>query len=246
MSSNIKIERICEFCGCSFEAKTTRTRFCGPSCNGKFNKRKAKEKKIAESDMETTQRKQALGRTKDFTQTDVLTVTDAAKYMSVSRRTIYNWLNDGKIKGKRVSDKKVLILKSNLVKYLEDCEDYYRPSPKEKIVTEFYTLKEIREKFNVSLSWIYVLLEKHRIRKTKRSGIVYLSKEDIDSYFDQREREIKNITEWYAIDEIVLKYGLTRDAIYGKCKTYGIPKKKEGRYVKISKKHFDQLYKIEL
>lgn len=244
MSSNIQIERVCEYCGENFVAKTTRTRYCSHKCNSRSYKKKQKEEKISKSNVETEQKRLILNSSKDISEKDVFTVSEASQYLSVSRRTIYNWLNEGKIKGKRISDRKVLILKSNLISYLEDCDDYYHPATKEEVISESYTYKDIIEKYKVSLSWIYIIVERSGLKKTKRSGIIYLSKEDVDDYFINYNREIKNITEWYSMDEVVEKYGMTRDAVYGKCKTYNVPKKKEGRFVKISKKHFDQIFNI--
>lgn len=244
MSSNIEIERICEYCGSRFVAKTTRTRYCSHKCNSRDYKKKVKDEKILRSDSETDQKKLTRVKGGDLSDKEVFNVSEAARFMSVSRVTIYNLINEGKIKGKRISDRKVLILKSNILNFLEDCDDYYRPATKEEIVNESYTYKDIIEKYKVSLSWIYIIVERSGIRKSKRSGIVYLPKEDVDNYFTNYNREIKNIKEWYAMDEIVEKYGMTRDAIYGKCKTYNVPKKKDGRFVKISKQHFDQIFNL--
>lgn len=244
MSSNIKIERVCDYCGNTFIAKTTRTRYCSHQCNSRDYKKKAKNKKISKSNSETAHRKLSQVKGKDASSKEVFNVTDAARFMSVSRVTIYSLLKEGKIKGKRISDRKVLILKSNLISYLEDCDDYYHPATREEVISESYTYKDIIEKYKVSLSWIYIIVERSGIKKTKRSGIIYLPKEDVDNYFVNYNREIKNITEWYSMDEVVEKYGMTRDAIDGKCKTYNVPKKKDGRFVKISKKHFDQIFNI--
>ncbi|MDR0746209.1 MAG: helix-turn-helix domain-containing protein, partial [Mediterranea sp.] len=47
------------------------------------------------------------------------------------------------------------------------------------------------------------------------------------------------ITEWYSVAEIQEKFGITLASIYGLASTNAIPKKKEGRMVYYSKKHFD-------
>jgi len=35
MTSNIRIEKVCQYCGTKFIAKTTVTRYCSHSCNKK-------------------------------------------------------------------------------------------------------------------------------------------------------------------------------------------------------------------
>ena len=38
MGNKVRIERICEFCGKTFIAKTCKTRFCCKACNDKYYK----------------------------------------------------------------------------------------------------------------------------------------------------------------------------------------------------------------
>ena len=46
MSSNIKIQKICEFCGQEFTARTLYTRYCSKSCNKKHYKQLLLEKNL--------------------------------------------------------------------------------------------------------------------------------------------------------------------------------------------------------
>ena len=246
MSSKIAVERICEFCEKKFLAKTTHTRYCSPRCNNLGYKKLKRDSKIHKSNEDTQQKELLSSPGLSLQNKDVLTVSDAAIYLSVSRRTIYTWLNEGKLKGKRISNRKVLFLKSHLISFLGDVEEYTAPVAREKIEVTHYTYKEIIQKYDVSLSWLYIIVERQAIRKTKRSGIIYLAKQDIDEYFKDYESDLQNIKEWYTTDELIEKYNLTRDTIYSRCKIYKIPKKREGRYVKISKKHFDDLFIINL
>ena len=105
MSSNISILRVCEYCGKQFEAKTTVTRFCSKSCNGKAYKNIFRANKINQSNIETQAvNENTYSELKTIQYKDVLTVSEAALYLSVSRQTIYNWLNSGVIYGKRMSN----------------------------------------------------------------------------------------------------------------------------------------------
>ncbi len=49
MSSNIKIDKICIFCGEKFVAKTFSTQYCSHRCNQRDYKQKVKEEKIQRS-----------------------------------------------------------------------------------------------------------------------------------------------------------------------------------------------------
>ena len=53
MSSNIKIEKICEWCGNKFTAQTTVTRFCSKRCSEHSYKERMRQRKIALSNQET-------------------------------------------------------------------------------------------------------------------------------------------------------------------------------------------------
>lgn len=49
MSSNIRINRICKYCGEMFVAKTFKTQFCSHSCNSKDYKKREKIRRMEEN-----------------------------------------------------------------------------------------------------------------------------------------------------------------------------------------------------
>ena len=49
MSSNIRVQKICEYCGEEFTAKTTQTRYCSHNCNSRDYKARKKAEKIERS-----------------------------------------------------------------------------------------------------------------------------------------------------------------------------------------------------
>ena len=53
MSSNIEIQRICEYCNKEFTARTTSTKYCSHKCNQRHYKAKVKQAKIENSNKET-------------------------------------------------------------------------------------------------------------------------------------------------------------------------------------------------
>mgnify|MGYP003735899179 CR=1 FL=1 len=53
MSSNIIVKRICDYCKNTFDAKTTKTKYCSHICNSRGYKLNQKLKKIETSDTET-------------------------------------------------------------------------------------------------------------------------------------------------------------------------------------------------
>lgn len=238
MSSNIKIERICEWCGNRFMAQTTVTRFCSKRCSEHSYKERMRQKKMALSNMETSQcNLDRKSKDKDF-----LTPTETAQYLGVGRTYIYDCINRGKIKVTRIG-RKTLISKADI----QAMFDFLTPKEntssepaekKSKSLADFYTRSEIREKFGVKDSWIYKVVAENNVPKTILRGKAYFSKSHIDRLFSAR-KENPEITEWYSVEDIQEKYGMTLSAIYTLVSKIGIPKRKEGPKVYYSKYHFD-------
>lgn len=238
MSSNIKIERICEWCGNRFMAQTTVTRFCSKRCSEHSYKERIRQKKMALSNMETSQcNLDRISKDKDF-----LTPTETAQYLGVGRTYIYDCINRGKIKVTRIG-RKTLISKADIQAMFDflspkESEPVEVTEKKGKSISEFYTRAEIRENFGVKDSWIYKVVAENNVPKTILRGKAYFSKSHIDRLFSAR-KENPEITEWYSVEDIQEKYGMTLSAIYSLVSKIGIPKRKEGPKVYYSKYHFD-------
>ena len=236
MSSNIKVERICEWCGNKFIAQTTVTRFCCKRCAEHSYKERLRQKKMAVSNKETVQTN-LKWRDKDY-----LTPTQAAELLGIGRMSIYRYIRSGKIKVVRFS-RKTLISKADL----QAMFDFLTPKEststepaekKSKSLSDFYTRADIREKYGVKDSWIYKVVAENNVPKTIIRGKAYFSKSHIDRLFSAR-KENPEITEWYSVEDIQAKYGMTLSAIYCLVSKVGIPKRKEGSKVFYSKYHFD-------
>ena len=238
MSSNIKIERICEWCGNRFMAQTTVTRFCSKRCAEHSYKERMRQKKMALSNQETSQcNPDRKSRDKDF-----LTPTETAQFLGVCRTYIYDSINRGKIKVTRIG-RKTLISKADIQAMFDFLTPKETELPetaerKSKSISDFYTRAEIREKFGVKDSWIYKVVAENNVPKTILRGKAYFSKSHIDRLFSAR-KENPEITEWYSVEDIQSKYGMTLSAIYSLVSKIGIPKRKEGSKVYYSKYHFD-------
>jgi excisionase family DNA binding protein len=114
MSSNIRISRICEFCGKEFEAKTTVTKTCSDHCAKRLYKKKQKEKKIEVSNAQTQLIK--LKPMEELRSKEFLTVRDLSKLLNCSIRTAYNIISNGNIKAFNLAKRKTLIKRSDVDK----------------------------------------------------------------------------------------------------------------------------------
>lgn len=248
MSSAINIKRICEFCGSEFEAQKTTTRFCSHSCNSKSYKARIRNDKIEKSELETAKvRDSKFDKIELVQKKELLTISDAALFLSVSKRTIYNWLDNGTIIGKRISNRKVLISKEDIRAIFESNQAYEKPTPIiKKPITEFYTINEVKEKYNIGNTWLYKIINRYKIPKTMLHGKTFVSKKHIDKYFEKKEKDIDNISVWYTVQEIMDVFNLSRNQIYSRVKLMKIPQKKQGKFSLISKQHFDEQHILKL
>ncbi len=219
-------------------AQTTVTRFCSKRCSEHSYKERMRQKKMALSNMETSQcNLDRKSKDKDF-----LTPTETAQYLGVGRTYIYDCINRGKIKVTRIG-RKTLISKADIQAMFDflspkEVETKEATEKKGKSIFGFYTRAEIREKFGVKDSWIYKVVAENNVPKTILRGKAYFSKSHIDRLFSAR-KENPEITEWYSVEDIQEKYGMTLSAIYTLVSKIGIPKRKEGSKVYYSKYHFD-------
>lgn len=112
MSSNIKVQRICQFCEKEFTARTTVTRTCSDHCAKRLYKRNQKAKKVEASDLET---KQIMTRPlEEIKEKEFLTVRDLAKLLNSSTQTVYRLIKYHRIKAVNLADRKTLIKRSEI------------------------------------------------------------------------------------------------------------------------------------
>lgn len=237
MSSNIDIQKKCKWCGEVFTAHKMSTAYCSHKCANSAYKERVRKKRISayQKELSIKEYNESL---KDLDQREFFTPTAAAKLLGISRATIYRYLADETIKAVQFKGK-TLIRKKDIDMLFESSVTYNKRLPQEKKpITEFYTTAEVKEKYNVVESWIFVVAKKHNIPRTFNRGKTYWSKKHIDNYFSKKAAD-PGITEWYSVQEIQDKFGMSLAAIYTLASKNAIPKKKEGVKVSYSKKHFD-------
>jgi len=99
MSSNIKITRVCEYCGIEFTAKTTITRYCSHTCNRKHYKQKKREARITKAMSKTYKSvTNEISDIEELTKKEFLSVKETCILIGISERTLYRMMNDSKIK----------------------------------------------------------------------------------------------------------------------------------------------------
>ena len=236
-TSSIRITKICQWCGVEFVAQKVSTKYCSHRCANLAYKQAVRDKRVKQAETETLSIKleKAIENVRDK---EYLSFAQAGKLLGLSRQAVYNMVKAGNLKASKISSRLSFIRRVDIDAMLEN-RPYKTLHPKDTVpITDFYTTAEVKEKFGVKESWIYEIAKEHNIPRTFNRGRTYWSKKHIDSYFAKKAPDA-SITEWYSVAELQEKFGMTLSAIYTFVYKNVIPKRKEGKMVYYSKKHFD-------
>lgn len=240
MSSRLEIEKICEWCSNRFIAKQTTTKYCSHTCNSKAYKaikRGEKIKNVTEQ-IFIQEYQKPLKQLKDR---EYFKIAEVALLLGLSKQSVYNMIYSGKLKASQFSSRLTLVSLKNIEDMLESSASYEaRQVIEPELITDFYSVNDIRTKFNVKVSWIYKIAKSNNIPRILNKGKSYLSKKHVDNFFKQIGFfDNQNIKEWYSVAEVGENYNMTLSAIYTFVSANRIPKKKDGRTAYYSKEHFD-------
>jgi excisionase family DNA binding protein len=245
-TSNTRITKYCERCGSEFQAQRVTTRFCSHRCAELANKAAKRQEQIAQTEQQVRNylREKSV---EDIKHAELLSLRDAAKLFGVTRQTVYNMVQSGTLKAYRITSRLSRIRRKDIDDmldanvYPERCKaaDAVLTKEANNEITEFYTTKEVIEKFGISNTWLFKIAKQKKIPKTLFRGKSMWSKSHCDKIFgkgkiDGGEQEI---TQWYSAAEMCEKFGMTTSQVYNLVNRHNIPKKKEGNTTSYSKKH---------
>ena len=240
MSSNIEVTKVCELCGALFVARKTTTRFCSHRCSSAAYKARKRDKLVGRMKEKTEQELLNLRLAKVQVK-PILSITDAALLLGVSRPTVYAYLKRGELKCFRLGSKTFIRLDEIYQKFDAISATSFKPVAIKSPILDVYTIEQIKEKYPVSESWIYKVIRTEKIPKTMQRGRAYYSAKHIDKHLAKPQKPAE-ILEWYTVEEAMAKYDLTRDSLYHIMKRNGITKIKAGRHIKIAAAELDKIF----
>jgi len=183
MSSNIKVQRICQHCGNEFTARTTTTLYCSHRCNSAAYKAKIRTERVEVSNKETQRIKtQPIDelKAKEF-----LTVRDIATLLNCSVRSVYYYIDSGTIRATNLGQRITRVKRSELDKLFEQPRTVI-PQPESTFkhmpfdISECYTLTEVQSKYGISETAVQNLIKRNSIPKIKKGWFAYVQKTVID------------------------------------------------------------------
>ncbi|WP_130855553.1 helix-turn-helix domain-containing protein [Olivibacter jilunii] len=255
MSSNIKVKKICEYCGNEFEARTTVTRYCSHVCNRRAYKALQRGKKVEVAVAQT-----AIVRNKpllDVKEKAVLSVKEAALLMGLRRQVINEMINSGRLPATNFGVRKTRIKREDLDALFSGPDDFVplaqlvkkentdRPLERD----ECYTIVEVLDKYDVSPSTLQKMITANNVRKQKDGRNILVPKAVIDSLLDGFEqgentypREIRPLdpVACYTIGEAEKLLGLSPSAVYYGIMRRGIQKQLVGNHTYVLRSDIDK------
>ena len=114
MSSNIRVNKICQYCNKEFEARTTVTKTCSDQCAKLFYKQRQKEMKVQGAITETAKIKAK--PIEDLKAKEFLTVREVASLLSCSVRSVYYHIETGNLKAANLAKRITRVKRSEVDK----------------------------------------------------------------------------------------------------------------------------------
>ena len=105
MSSNIRIEKTCEYCHNSFHAQKVTTRYCSELCNKRGYKKRIRDEKLNKAiEEENTKRPfNPVVKEKEF-----LSIKEVCMLLGASRWTVYRMIDSGRVKAVKIGWKTII------------------------------------------------------------------------------------------------------------------------------------------
>ena len=232
-TSKFRVLRTCEFCGKEFYAQKVSTRYCSKRCNELAYKQRRRQRQITEAEAGVLQKPIEEVGNKEF-----LSLQDASVLFGITKRSVYNLIYNGVLQAFKFSSRMTFVRKADIEIMFEGHLYTKKVKPERKPITEFYTTKEIQEKFGVSEAWVFKLAKEKKIPKVLHHGKTYWSKQHVDKHF-AKHIENNSIVEWYSVQDMMEKFNMTTSAVYCFVSKFNIPKKKIKTSVYYSKQHVD-------
>jgi excisionase family DNA binding protein len=238
MASKFEYKKVCQFCGKTFTAQTSTTKYCSDICSNRGGKAEKRQERLRiESEAIKERNRQNLLSQEN------LSLTDAAALLGISRPTLYNLLKTKNIELLRISKRTIRVKKSDLMNLYQNSAVTIAPintpiAEISKAKEEHISIPEALQQFNISLTWFYRKIKTAEIKPATIDGKTLYPLRPLKKLF--AKKQYANIAEWYTVAEIVEKFGVSKQYVYEYTSDHKLPRKKQGIEVLISKYHWDQ------
>ena len=224
------VTRKCPCCGSAFTTDNLKRKYCSDTCRNTHQMRKKRARsKARKARIETSAAREALeGKTH-------LSISEAAKFLGVSRPTLYARIEQGELTPLRVSTRTVRIPIEQL-----ETSTQMQPRPTKGDFSSLISKADVLSKYDISERWLYKCLKEEGIRPKLIKGVSFLPKPDIERMF--KPKPVYNPDEWIDAEDLINKEGLARKYISDFARRKAIPCRRIGRTLLVSKKEWEKAH----
>lgn len=251
---------VCQWCGNTFTAQKSNTRYCSKRCADLANKQRMREMTQTIVDTHSSIKKE---RETARNESEILSPKLVAEFLGVSRSTAYDYIARGIIKATRVGKRKTFVKRSDIMAVFDGSSILVSSSVSpasikgeentkavkscnsikggKNVSKEAYTtVKAVAERYGLSLAGTDKILKSAGITVINHKGKHFYYMSEVEALFRKREAASHpEITEWYTSAEVQEKFKLKPATVYDIVSTYQIPSKKVRNVTYYSKIHFD-------
>lgn len=192
---------------------------------------------------------------KEIDEREILSPRMLAEYLGVGLTTAYKYISKEVVRSIRIGHK-TFVRKSDVLSVFDDpkhLSNVPRPFPntikggentsnsgKNMSGDSYTTVKEVAERYGLSLAGTDKILKSAGITVINHKGKHFYYLSEVEALFRKREAASHpEITEWYTSSEVQEKFKLKPATVYDIVSTYQIPSKKVRNVTYYSKIHFD-------
>ena len=223
-----KTTRKCKCCGKLFTPEHGRQVFCTSTCRERAKKQKDKLRKKSANSVKQYEQIRAALSTKEL-----LTISEAAEYLGVTRPTVYARIKEGELVPIKVS---ISTLRIPIEQLRQDSKRL--PPPFKGDYSVLISKEDAIARYEVSLSRMYQVMKAEGIRTKIIKGKSYFPKKEFDRLFPIKKTY--NPDEWYDANDLIKNEGLTRKYISALIRRKKITCRREGWLLLVSKSEWNQ------
>lgn len=106
MSSNMKIPKVCQYCGQEFIARTTVTQYCSDNCAKRAYKKRKREEKLKA--VEVIEKQQVNFNKAQINGKEFLSISETCQLLGACRMTIYRQIKAGTIPAAKIGRRTII------------------------------------------------------------------------------------------------------------------------------------------
>lgn len=213
------------------------SKYCSRRCERvAFRKRESEKKKNEKESAEALREEEKI---KSLREKAFLTPKDVGVLFGVSRATVYRYFQTGIVKAIKIRNK-TFVRTSDIDKMFDEASPYKKRKYQIKEEQEYYTLREIMEKYHIGRKAVWGRCDRMGIPKVYEGRNTFFSKKAVDAKFADLLEEI-NLDNYYTMDQVMDMYGMTRTNAMSFVTYHKVPRVNRNGKAYYSKIHIDSI-----